>query len=67
MKKKNAQNLLEYALILALIAVVGAAFVMKFDLKKIRNYVFNRPASTGTVNGVTGTRINIEPMTGNPN
>ncbi len=63
MKKKNAQNLLEYALILALIAVAGAAFVMKFDLKKIRNYVLNRPASTGTVNGVTGTRINVEAMT----
>lgn len=63
MKKKNGQNLLEYALILALIAVVGAAFVTKFDLQKIRNYVLNRPASTGTVNGVTGTRINVEAMT----
>lgn len=65
MKKKSGQNLLEYALILALIAVVGAAFVTKFDLKKIKNYVFNRPATVGTVNGVTATRINIEPMTGN--
>lgn len=67
MKKKSGQNLLEYALILALIAVVGAVVVSKFDLKKIRNYVFNRPATTGTVNGVTGTRINIEPMTGKAN
>lgn len=61
--KKKAQNVIEFALILALIAIAGAAFVMKFDLKKIRNYVFNRPATTGTVNGVTGTRINIEAMT----
>lgn len=55
--------MVEFALIIALIAVIGAAFVMKFDLKKIRNYVFNRPATVGTVNGVSGTRINIETMT----
>lgn len=63
MKKQNGQNLLEYALILALIAIAGVAFVTKFDLKKIRNYVLNRPATTGTVNGITGTRINVEAMT----
>lgn len=61
--KKSAQNVLEFALILALIAVVGAAVVSKFDLNLIKNYVFNRPASTGTVNGVNGTRIKIEAMT----
>jgi len=63
--KMKSQNLLEYALILALIAVVGGAVLSKFDLRVIKNYVFNRPASTSTVNGVTATRINIEPMTGN--
>lgn len=63
--KRKAQNVIEFALIIALIAVIGAAFVMKFDLKSIRNYVFSRPATVGTVNGVTATRINIEPMTGN--
>lgn len=63
--KKKAQNLIEFALIIALIAVVGAAFVMKFNLRTIRNYVFSRPAAVGTVNGVSATRINIESMTGN--
>lgn len=65
MKKIKSQNLIEYILIFALIAIAGYAFVSKFDLKTLRNYVFMRPASTSTVNGVTGTRINIEPMTGN--
>lgn len=56
--KKKAQNLLEYALILALIAVAGAAFVMKFDLGKIKNYVFNRPTSS-----TDSTKVEIRAMT----
>lgn len=60
---KKAQNLLEYILIFAMVAIAGYFFVSKFDFKNIRNYVFMRPASTGTVNGVSGTRIKIEAMT----
>lgn len=56
--KKKAQNLLEYILIFALVAVAGAAFATKFDLKKIKNYVFNRPADA-----TDSTKITIEPMT----
>lgn len=61
--KKNGQNLIEYLLIAALIAVASYGFVAKFNLQSLRNYVFMRPASTDTTNGVTGTRIKIEAMT----
>lgn len=57
--KKTAQNLLEYALILALIAVVGAAAFAKFNFQAIKNYVFNRPADSAD-----HTKIKIEAMTG---
>lgn len=63
MKKFKSQNLLEYILIFAMIAIAGYVFAAKFDIKTLRNYVFNRPASTSTINGVTGTRIEIESMT----
>jgi len=56
--QKKAQNLIEYALILALVAVAGYYFVTNFDLTKIKNYVFNRPADTTDT-----TKIKIEPMT----
>ncbi len=60
---KKAQNLLEFILIFALIAIAGYAFSSKFDLKKIRNHVFMRPATEQTINGDTSTRIKIEAMT----
>lgn len=61
--KRNGQNLLEYVLIFAMVAIIGYAFVANFDMQTIRNYIFKRPASESTVNGVTSTRINIEAMT----
>lgn len=57
--KKKSQNLLEYALILALIAVIGGFAFSKFDLKAVKNYVFNRPADT-----TDSSKIKIEAMTG---
>lgn len=56
--KKLAQNLLEYALILALIAVIGATVFAKFNLKIIKNYVFDRP-----VDSSDNSKIKIEAMT----
>jgi hypothetical protein len=58
MKKINAQNLLEYILILAMVAVACSFFVSKLDLKRIKNYVFNHPAESSNP-----TQIKIEPMT----
>ena len=58
MKKIKSQNLLEYILIAALIAVAGAAFVSKFDLRTIKNYVFMRPADS-----TDPSKIKIEAMT----
>lgn len=58
MEKRNAQGLLEYILIFAMIAVVSLGFVTKFDLSKIRNHIFDRPADT-----TDPSRITIEPMT----
>jgi len=56
--KKKGQNLIEYILIFAMVAIATYGFVMKFDFKKIKNYVFMRPAdSTGS------TKIKIEAMT----
>ena len=58
MKKIKSQNLLEYILIAALIAVVCAVVVSKFDLRTIKNYVFMRPADS-----TDPSKIKIEPMT----
>jgi len=55
---KKGQNLLEYILITALIAVIGALFVSKFDLRAIKNYVFMRPADS-----TDSSKIKIEAMT----
>ncbi len=58
--KKKAQGLLEYILIFAFVAVIVVGFTTKFDLKIIRNHVFDRPAS----NQQNGTStITLEPMT----
>ena len=56
-KAKRGQNLLEYILIFAMIAFVGYVFVAKFDLKTLKNYVFNRPSESGS------SKIKIEAMT----
>jgi hypothetical protein len=56
--KKRGQNLLEYILIFAMIAIAGYAFVAKFDLKSIKNYVFSRPTDSAD-----STKIKIEAMT----
>lgn len=56
--KKKSQNLLEYILIFAMLAVAGYAFVAKFDLKTLKNYVFMRPADNADT-----TKIKIEAMT----
>lgn len=56
--QKTAQNLLEYALILAIIAVVVGTVVSKFDLRIIKNYMFNRPADS-----TDPSKIKIEAMT----
>lgn len=58
MKKLKSQNMIEYVLIAALIAVAGYFFVSKFDFKIIKNYVFMRPASS-----TDSTKIEIEAMT----
>ncbi len=55
---KKAQNLLEYILIFAMIAIAAYGFVFKLDLKKIKNYVFMRPADS-----MDSTKIKIEAMT----
>lgn len=47
--KLRSQNLVEYLLIFALIAVAGYAFMSKIDLKSIKNYVFMRPAQEDTI------------------
>ena len=56
--KKKSQNLLEYILIFAMVAVAGYAFVAKFDLSRLKNYVFSRSADTADTS-----KIKIEAMT----
>ena len=53
---KKAQNLVEYALIVALVAVIGGFAVSHFNFGKIRDVVFSRPTGNGS-------SINIEAMT----
>lgn len=56
---KKAQTLLEYILIVAMVAtVLGYGIACKFDFKSLKNYVFMRPASSED-----STKIEIEPMT----
>jgi hypothetical protein len=45
--KIKAQNLVEYILIFGMVAVIcWFGFASKFNLKDLRNLIFNRPAST---------------------
>lgn len=57
-RAQRAQNLLEYILIFAMVAIAGYFFVTRFDFTQIKNYVFNRPADAANP-----TRIKIESMT----
>lgn len=57
-KKVKAQNVMEYVLIAAVIAMSGFIFVSKFDMQKLKNYVFMRPADE-----TNQSRIKIEAMT----
>ena len=52
---KKAQNVVEYLLIFMLVTIMGYMFFSKTDIKKLRNYMFNRPS--------TGSEITIEAMT----
>jgi len=56
--RRKGQNLLEYILIFAMVALVSCAFVTRFDFGKLRNYVFSRPTTSSD-----NTKINIEAMT----
>lgn len=55
---KKSQNLLEYVLIFAMVAVVVGLVASKFDLRTIKNYVFMRPADS-----TDSSQIKIEAMT----
>ena len=56
--KKKGQNLIEYVLIFAMVAVACYGFVSKFDFKTLKNYVFIRPADSADPS-----KIKIEAMT----
>lgn len=56
--KKQGQTLIEYVLIVAMVAMAGYAFVSKFDFRTLKNYVFMRPADS-----TDSTKIKIEAMT----
>lgn len=57
-KTKKGQSVIEYGLIFSLVAVACCTLVTKMDLKKIKNYVFMRPADSADA-----TKIKIEAMT----
>ena len=56
--KKKGQTLIEYILIVAMVAIAGYGFVSKFDFRTLKNYVFMRPADS-----TDSTKIKIEAMT----
>ena len=55
---KKGQNLLEYLLIFAIVAVAAFYFAGNMDLNAIKNYIFVRPPSADNPS-----QIKIEPMT----
>ena len=56
--RRRAQNVVEYALIFAIVAVAALMLSNRIDLKKVRDYVFVRPSSQ-----TNPSHIRIEPMT----
>lgn len=57
-KKQLAQNLMEFILIFALVAIACFGFVMKFNFGKFKNFVFLRQTDSADK-----TKIKIEAMT----
>lgn len=60
MKQNNrsAQNLLEYMLIFALVAIIGYFVAANVNLQSLKNYVFMRPSDSDNPS-----HIKIEAMT----
>lgn len=56
--KKEAQTLVEYALILTLVALMAYNFVQGFDFQAIKRYVFMRP-----IDSADSSKLKIEAMT----
>ncbi len=56
--KLKAQNLVEYGLIATVVALALFGAMRGVNFKKLKNYVFMRPADS------TGSVIEIESMTG---
>lgn len=55
---KKGQNLLEYILIFAMVAIAAYAFSSHFNLNILKSYVFMRPADS-----TDSSKITIESMT----
>ena len=45
---KNAQAMIEYLLIAALVAVLFGFFFSKMDIQKLKSYIFNQPQEEQT-------------------
>lgn len=56
--KKKGQNLVEYLLIAAIVAIACVTILMKVNMKSLRNYVFMQPADS-----TDSTQIKIKAMT----
>lgn len=56
--KKEAQTLVEYALIFVLVALMAYTFANGFDFQAIKRYVFMRP-----VDSTDSSKLKIEAMT----
>lgn len=54
---KKAQNVVEYALIAIIFAIVCGSVLLAFNMQTIKNYIFMRPATN------SGATIDIEEMT----
>lgn len=55
---KKAQNLVDYILILTMVAIIAFGIATRFDLGAIRNHVFVRPTDSANPS-----HIKIEAMT----